>query len=159
MLDWLLTRLFPNKVINDSYLKRWIIFGRLDERTDNTRSLLKRPFYLPGGRGLYLHRMTGPDAGRHQHDHPWSFWSFVLWGGYLEATMDEYGVEGWNLRQWGNLDYRPALFTHSIIALTNKVTWTLVLTGPREREWGFYVPRDKHSYDWVHFEDYHRSYM
>ncbi len=34
--------------------------------------------------GVFLHRMDGPDPGLDFHDHPWSFASLVLRGGYVE---------------------------------------------------------------------------
>lgn len=36
---------------------------------------------------LYLHKMSRPDMDPWLHDHPFSFRSFVLWGGYVEERF------------------------------------------------------------------------
>lgn len=43
--------------------------------------LLHTPWF-----GLYFHRIMRSDMGRHFHDHPWSFLSLILRGGYTEHT-------------------------------------------------------------------------
>lgn len=85
-----------------------------------------------------FHRIYRGDSDRHLHDHPWSFVSFVLWGGYREETPNRYA----------NLSYRevrvvdaPAVVYHRAedlhrLTLTRPAL-TLVFCGPRRRGWGF----------------------
>lgn len=106
--------------------------------------------------GVYLHRMTAPDPGIDLHDHPWSFVSVVLRGGYIEevanvreaATLATY-AEAWPAtcrrgveRAWraGTVHRIRLDEAHRIIKLLRPTTWTLVLTGPNVRGWGFYEP-------------------
>ena len=94
----------------------------------------------PWGR-VYLHRFHAPDPAC-LHDHPWSFWSLVLWGGYWETTET-----GTTYRGIGSLAYRPASWTHRVARLhPRRTTWTLVVTGPTVRMWGFFTPSG-----WVEF--------
>jgi hypothetical protein len=57
------------------YLQRWFIMGRGgdDGRAGTSWALM-------------LHRMHRPDEDRAHHDHPWNFWTLVLWGGYVEEV-------------------------------------------------------------------------
>jgi hypothetical protein len=105
--------------------------------------------------GVYLHRMDGPDPGRHLHDHPWPFVSIVLRGGYREWRFDtrvaavaalvarEYpkAAPGYDShrRQWSIARMRPDE-CHSIYSLDRSPTWTLMFVGRRFRNWGFYTP-------------------
>lgn len=49
--------------------------------------------WLPFGWSLKLHHILRSDSDRCQHDHPWGFWTLILWGGYdelvgIEQTMN-----------------------------------------------------------------------
>ena len=155
----LLTRIFPTKTLwtpeSELYLRRWVIFGRLDKHCDNSSSFIKKP-WSPFGRGLYLHQMLGPDAGRHVHDHPWNFRSLVLRGGYVETVVSEIN-EFHNVRCQGDYDYRPPEWLHRITYVLPN-TWTLVLCGRREREWGFLV-KDRGLEHWVREDVYRKMYL
>ena len=85
----------------------------------NDQSYLDRwPLALtPWGR-VYLHRFHAPDPAC-LHDHPWRFWSLVLWGGYWETTKT-----GTTYRGIGSLAYRPATWTHRVARLhPRRTTW------------------------------------
>ena len=90
--------------------------------------------------GVFVHRMDGPDPGRDLHDHPWTFWSFVAKGGYCEdraAQRDPdkttlHGRSRWSVKVM-RLDE-----CHSV-TVVDAPTWTIVLHGPKRRDWGFYV--------------------
>jgi hypothetical protein len=119
--------------------------------------------------GVYLHRMTAPDPGRDLHDHPWTFWSVILRGGYTEQVT---GIDGACSRAWlaksgvgrpgtsqpgDSRTWRPGSVhrikldqCHRIIELRANPCWTLVIRGPRRRNWGFYTPQR-----WVCWHDYH----
>lgn len=85
--------------------------------------------------GIYLHRMDTPDSRPTLHDHPWSFVSFVLRGGYWEHL--DYG-DGW--RYVRRLNVKAATDLHYIDELARTPTWTLLLVGPRRRTWGYLEP-------------------
>lgn len=82
---------------------------------------------------LYLHRLHAPMPHPQCHDHPWWFWTVILRGGYWELGDD---TRGWAWRGPGTVLFRPATFRHNVVTKTDRACWSLVLTGPREREWG-----------------------
>lgn len=105
---------------------------------------LHRWCLLPRNRqgNIYLHRIIGPDEPV-MHDHPWQFRSVILSGGYLEVTPN-----GTRYRGVDNSHTRQAADRHYIQSVMPD-TWTLVITGPVVREWGFWI-----NGRWVHHRDY-----
>ena len=111
------------------YLRRWRI--------------LQTPWFA-----IYLHKIATPDKDRDLHDHPWPFVSLVLRGGYDEVLCEHPendAINGYRpigrivRRGWLSLGFRRATDAHRIVRLHRDPTWTLVLTGPRRRSWGFYT--------------------
>lgn len=106
---------------------------------------------------VYLHEFLRGDLDRCLHDHPWSFVTIVLRGGYREfVTPDAARCEKIRVRQpdddgfvptsvgiWrrpGSILYRPAEFAHRIeIDPRMPRPWSLVFTGPKKRLWGFHT--------------------
>ena len=92
---------------------------------------------------LSLNFMRKGDEGRHLHDHPKPFVSFILRGGYVEELADGTvrGVRWFNAK----LDARTA----------HRVTWpdpntvTLTFNFGRFRQWGFHC-----GGKWVHHAQY-----
>lgn len=91
---------------------------------------------------VYLHDINEPDGDRDPHDHPWTFWSFVLRGSYtetlhvmphvlLDATREN-TWRRWSLHRMGRETAHR--ITHAAPGLK-----TLILTGPRKRNWGFHT--------------------
>lgn len=121
--------------------------------------LTRWEFRLPFGYGIYLHRFHESDV-RVFHDHPWDFISIILWGGYKEFSPDR------NPRGYPNGNpktvvcrYRGLFSTARrraedlhYVRLIKDSAWTLVLRGPRRREWGFQT-----STGWVKWDEYLRS--
>jgi hypothetical protein len=103
----------------DRYLTRWSLWGSR---------------WAPG-RKLFLHCFHRGDAEAYDHDHPWPFWSLILWGGYWEHTPA-------GKRWYGALSLlrRPAAWRHRVELPEGRRCWTLVWTGPRSRTWGFWCP-------------------
>ncbi|MFT5804979.1 MAG: hypothetical protein ACI9R8_002029 [Candidatus Paceibacteria bacterium] len=86
----------------------------------------------PRGRdeNQYLHHILAPDYPV-LHDHPWTFKSIILHGGYTEMTPT-----GLVERQAGDVYEKKADDLHYISAVLPD-TWTLIFTGPTTRDWGF----------------------
>lgn len=105
---------------DDPYLRRWWI----------VRNLLLC---------TYLHQFLRSDDDRARHTHPW-LWnlSILLRGRYREWFGDgptdyvDRVAPAFKLR-WGPAPHR--------IELTHGPVWTLFITGPRVRQWGFLCPQ------------------
>lgn len=96
-----------------------------------------------------IHHFKGPDTGA-PHDHPWSFTSFVLSGSYVEEvyTIAEDGA--WSMevveRPAGTSHRVEATHIHRIIELPQGECWTMVMSGPNEREPHFWKFNEKGIY-------------
>lgn len=115
---------------------------------------LLRWWVIPRNRffNVYLHKFLRDDDDRALHDHPWLSLSVILRGGYIEHTATEV-----RRREAGSVVFRRAKHAHRIellregfcLARTVVPAWTLFITGPRIREWGFHCPRG-----WVHWKEF-----
>ena len=76
---------------------------------------------------IRLHHWIGDDDQRNPHDHPWWFLSIVLWGELYDNGQR---------RRAPAAHVYPDCHTHTV---KSKNAWTLLLTGPPVRKWGFYV--------------------
>ena len=93
--------------------------------------------------GFYLHKIEDADPGMDVHDHPWSFITIILRGGYVEcAALDSRDPFHWTWTTWRRFTVHrmPLTVAHRIVR-AEPGTWTLVLRGPTRRVWGFYLPR------------------
>ena len=127
--DWLIARVTQRPadfVIGGAdrpYLIRWYVIPR-------------NPIF-----NIYLHRFLRSDDDRALHDHPWTSLSILLAGSYIEHTISAGGIEvrtrrtagDWKLRLFGSLAHR--------LELDRGECWTLFITGPRYRAWGFHCPK------------------
>ena len=117
---------------------------------------LHRWHLIPRNRfcNLYLHRFLASDDDRALHDHPWYSLSLILRGRYLEIFRA--GGEGPVLDRIcraGRLYLRRAKTAHRIALIEGGgEVWTLFLTGPTIREWGFLCPQG-----WRVSRDFHRK--
>lgn len=105
----------------DAYLRRWWLIPR-------------NPVF-----NVYLHEFLRSDDDRALHDHPWWNVSVLLRGAYVEHTINRGGVNVRTPRMAGDIKFRRARAAHRI-ELTWGTCWTLFITGPRIREWGFHCP-------------------
>lgn len=116
----------PHLVVNDDqgalYLRRW--------------------WLLPRNRfvNVYLHHFKGSDSDRALHDHPWASFSVMLKGELREHTAaDDYVGTGRTAARTvvaGMMRFRSAKFLHRLELISDEA-WTVFITGPRVREWGF----------------------
>lgn len=103
---------------------------------------LMRWWVIPRNRffNVYLHHFLRSDDDRALHDHPWWNLSILLRGEYTEHTIAAGGVHRAVIRRAGQFKFRGAKSAHRI-ELHNGPCWTLFLTGPTLRTWGFHCPR------------------
>lgn len=106
------------------------------------------------GRATFLHRFHRSDLDV-MHDHPWSFTSLILFGGYWEISP----ARGWAFgsgptrRIWcnpGRLLRRPAEWIHRVELPAGRDCWTIVWHGERVRSWGFWCP----TFGWRYWRDH-----
>lgn len=104
---------------------------------------LNRWFVVPRNRfgNIYLHQIMRSDDDQALHDHPWWSISFIFCRGYWEITP-----AGRFWRGRGAIIFRTATAAHRLEIPTDKNAaplscWTLFITGPRIREWGFHCPQ------------------
>lgn len=103
---------------------------------------LLRWWIIPRNRffNVYLHHFLRSDDDRALHDHPWWNVSLLLQGEYTEHTIAAGGVKEKAIRREGQFKFRGARFAHCI-ELHAGPCWTLFVTGPIIREWGFHCPQ------------------
>lgn len=116
----------PDFTIQDNYLLRWHVIPR------------NRWF------NIYLHNIRHSDDDRALHDHPWWNVSIILKGQYWEMTP-----EGTFCRPRWSVIFRKATDQHRLMVVGNLFVWTLFITGPKIREWGFHCPKG-----WVHWKKF-----
>lgn len=129
----------PNEVIERGtpYMERWMLGRKMTVPTFVGRSrtnvgALADPTPMPTEvENVFLHRYLRNDP-EDMHCHPWPNASVVLRGWYIEDTP-----EGRFTRRPGDVVLRPANGRHAIIEI-DPGTLSLFVTGPKEREWGFY---------------------
>lgn len=137
--DWLWLQLFkhvamrrvPNLIIGDRtdpYMLRWWLLPR-------------NPLLY-----IYLHNVMRSDDDRALHDHPWASISLALKGRVLEHTAGggrprEIRAGHWRWRS-ARMAHRLELpVVHTEYGPQQDYFWSLFITGPRVREWGFHCPR------------------
>lgn len=108
----------------DPYLRRWHVIPR-------------NRFF-----NIYLHEFCKSDEDRALHDHPWWSASIILRGRYIEHFKDA----PFRVRSAGQIGARRATTAHRIQLFLDKECkpahcWTLFITGPVVREWGFHCPQ------------------
>ena len=103
---------------------------------------LLRWFVIPRNRifNVYVHRFLRSDDDRALHCHPWMNASILLRGEYAEHTIAQGGVAQCARLVAGDVRVRWSGRLAHRIELTDGPCWTLFLTGPRYRSWGFHCP-------------------
>jgi hypothetical protein len=80
-----------------------------------------------------VHHWIHSDDKRFFHDHAWWFLTLVLRGGYTDITPN-----GRERMRVGSVRFRPANHQHWV-EVDRGGCWTVLLTGPKARRWGFWV--------------------
>lgn len=117
------------------------------------RPYLHRWWLIPRNRffNVYLHHILRSDDDRALHDHPWVNLSIILRGCYVEHTVAAGGVHRRRLRRAGALKLRGPRAAHRLEIHSPGGCWTLFVTGPRVRDWGFHCPQGWRP--WQEFTD------
>jgi len=148
-MNWLL-RLLPKRIIN----------GR--EAADQPymiRYTVLNLFFV----GVYLHHILRSDDDVIPHDHPWPFFHLILKGGYYEeypplplwhVVTHKRIPASVHFRGPGYWAFHRAKYLHRVSMEVDRdgnelPSWSLVITGPRTREWGFLTPTG-----WVQWKTY-----
>jgi hypothetical protein len=141
-LNWLerhgRKRIVMDRVNNEPYLERYYVF--LKDR-DNF------PF------NVFLHKFLKSDPDD-VHDHPWSYTTVILKGGYCEwiPQFDSAGRKCGEIGHWrgpGHFRHSSATSYHRIELDPDVECWTLFMPGRKQREWGFLTKGN-----WVQWEEY-----
>jgi hypothetical protein len=106
----------PDFTVGDNYLRRWWIIPR-------------NPWF-----NIYYHNFRVSDDDRAMHDHMYVNLSILLDGQYLEHSE-----KGSTWRKAGDMKMRLPKTLHRLEIEEGKQCWTLFITGPRVRVWGFQV--------------------
>lgn len=99
---------------------------------------------------VYLHLFLRSDDDRALHDHPWANASIILRGQYVEHRIEAGGIHAHIPRWAGDWHIRPSGKIAHRVELTDGPCWSLFITGPVYREWGFHCPER----GWVHWKDF-----
>lgn len=108
-------------MLGEPYMERWYLLRKNEQS---------------GVENIYLHRFVRNDP-EDLHDHPWTNASIVLHGKYVERSWTLDGRRT-ATRSAGDIIIRNAEDRHAIIGIEPGTT-TLFITGPKVREWGFWL--------------------
>lgn len=110
---------------------------------DQEQPYMLRWFLIPRNKlfNAYLHKFMRPDQDEEMHDHPWLFnISIMLEGSYVEETVARGGVHHKRTFRPGQFKIRLGPAPHRVCELPSGECWTLFITGPVVRTWGFHCP-------------------
>lgn len=128
----------PKKVFKQE--KPWLLEWRKPLGLPECPYVYRWTLGTPFG-SIRVHNWKSSDDDRAHHDHPWSFLTVVLRGGYTDVSptvIDKHsGVIRDHLRV-GSVRYRAAEHVHTV-QVDPGGCLTLLLTGPEKRFWGFWL--------------------
>ena len=138
-------RVIKDRQDKDPYLERYYLF--LKDRN-------KFPF------NIFLHKFLKSDPDD-LHDHPWSYCTIILKGGYWEYTPSLVNCDTGEIittkKKWwgpGTIRFSNSTQRHRIelsdeLIKNNISTWTLFIPGIKSRKWGFWTKNG-----WIENESY-----
>ena len=105
---------------------------------------------------IRLHHWRDSDDHRHPHDHNWKFAVFVLKGSYDDRTPVYDGAVrvGWKREHLKAGSFRVRQTHHRHYVDVKDECWSLVVTGPDVRKFGFWIDR----YRWMKANKYFFEY-
>lgn len=130
------------------------------------RPYMLRWWVIPRNRwfNIYLHKILRDDDDRALHDHPWWNVSILLRGSYIEVRPDPKKAPTpytriadmpttRRRRGVGSIVFRKATTCHRLELPVEgggiRYVWSLFITGPVIRKWGFHCPRG-----WRYWQDF-----
>lgn len=153
--------------------KMILIRGRPDTPEYKDIYLVRYYLFPQGSKWqVYIHRFLRSDSDV-PHDHPFDFASYILKGGYQEQITfredprNAFWVSRMETHKAGDLLLRQGNHAHKVI-IDGKYDWnerknaplTLILRGPRYRDWGFLpaaggsLNQSRCVRDWVKYDEY-----
>jgi hypothetical protein len=131
-------RIVMDRQSDEPYLERYYLFLKDRDRF---------PF------NVFLHKFLKGDPDD-VHDHPWSYATLILKGGYYEwlPQFDSKGNKIAEMCVWrgpGSFRICSANSYHRIELDPNVTAWTLFMPGPKKQDWGFLV-----NNKWIQHEQY-----
>lgn len=139
----------PDVLIGVNYLARWWLIKNVRDQDTGDQFSLKKYHRTSKWFNSYLHCVRSNDDDRALHDHPWLNISIIISGTYREVLADRT-----RLRKPGDIVFRFGSTAHRLEVVEGPV-WSLFITGPKYREWGFRCPNGwKH---WKEYTDYYGS--
>lgn len=109
---------------------------------------------------IFLHKIVKSDDDDSLHDHPWSFFSIILSGGYYESlfkrgeTTNNIIGETLTWRPVGYYSKNKATYCHKISLKNNTPCWTLFFAFKQTRPWGFWKKDGENNYTWIESSEY-----
>ena len=89
-----------------------------------------------------IHQFTGLEVGEQPHDHPFDFYSYVLFGSYVERIYTQDAAGFWVtedvFRAPHTVHHVPATRIHQIVGMPDGQATTLIDAGPKIQEPAFY---------------------
>jgi hypothetical protein len=141
-LNWLDSkgrkRVIMDRIDNEPYLERYYPLFNTRQHT---------------GFNVYIHKFLKGDPDD-VHDHPWSYATFILAGGYYEwiPQFNPDGTKNCEIRKWrgpGHFRICKPNSYHRVELKPGVTAWTLFVPGPHKRQWGFLVDNK-----WIHNDNY-----
>lgn len=83
---------------------------------------------------IWIHGIYSADKDEHLHNHPWDYFSLVLKGSFLEETES-----GTKIMRPLSYVKRDGSEFHKIKILFTPKVYTLFITSPPKRDWGYKV--------------------
>lgn len=131
--------------------------GRPHQLVASERGIyLYRWYLIPRNRwcNVYLQKFVGSDDPPALHNHPWWFASLLLSGTYCEVTEHD---SRWRVP--GRLALRPARYRHRVELARDacgceRPCLSVVVTGPRRQEWGFFCPRRNGEWKFIPWRNF-----
>lgn len=136
-------RLIYDRKDDEPYLERYYLF--LKERKTF-------PF------NIFIHKFLKSDPDD-LHDHPWPFFTLILWGGYYEwiPKFDENHNLIGEERFWrgpGHIGRGSENNYHRVELKENTPAWTLFIPGRQKKDWGFLTHQNWKEFEYVNNDVY-----
>jgi hypothetical protein len=175
--DWLIDRAAatPYFDLPGYMIRTWLLGGKSPRRNDDNPGFLARPTsrlyaWITDRVAIRVHHILRSDREAALHDHPFSYVTLILRGGYWEVVEsrdqqpgavrlaesalpwldarhgNKWRVEGGRVATFhgaGTVLWRPTTIRHKLVLPHGRTAVTLFIVGPRRQTWGFYTSEGK----------------